>query len=335
MNTYSSKSLRQFYIIPLFWALILPVLIGLLNRKFFLYGYEILSFLFLGIPVIIILQIIVDLKFHEKPITSSLFRKFTIVPPGLVYKTDLDIPNIPLVTISLIIVNCLIFFLLPESLLSQYTFFPHGETLWLQIFLSFFISAFLHANLLHLAGNMLFLLVFGSVLESRLGWKRYLAAYLFFIVASNALTLFLLTIKINTFGAGTLTDYHGLGASGAVSGLMGIFAVRCYFARLSFSFPILGWIGVPFKMPGVVLIGMYFFADNLMGAERQFSGSANVGYWAHLGGYFGGIILGYSLKLHKEAVKEALTVNSISNSLMLLKSMAKRQWIGFYPCQVP
>ncbi|MBV5330109.1 MAG: rhomboid family intramembrane serine protease [Chlorobium sp.] len=310
MDKHRTKSLRQFYTLPLFWALILPVFIGLLKPRLFLYANEIIAFLVLGMPTIIIIKTIADFHLHDKPILSSLFRQLTFVPAGYIYKTDLNTSGTPTVTISLAVINALLFFSWPESLVSQFTFFPHGESSWIQIVLSFAISAFLHADFEHLTGNMIFLVLFGSILENRLGWKRLLAAYFFFILTSKGLTLLLLAMKIATAGHGNFTDYHSLGASGAISGLMGLFVVRCFFARLTISFPFLGLIGVPITISGVMLIGMYFFTFDLIGAKAQLHKSLGVGYWAHVGGYLGGIILGYILKLHVEATTEALTVKA-------------------------
>lgn len=180
MNKFSSNSLREFYLVPLFWALLLPIFIGFIEPKIFRYCREIFSFLILGLPIIVIFQTIVDFHLHNKSIISSLLRKISIAP-GFIHKSNLDIPNIPVVTIGLVIINSLIFFLWPESLPDQYTFFPYGESTWFQVFLSFFVSAFLHADFWHLTGNMAFLLVFGSVLESRLGWKRLLQAIIYFV----------------------------------------------------------------------------------------------------------------------------------------------------------
>ena len=309
MSKYKAESLRHFYIVPLFWALIIPALIGLIKPKLYFYIDDAISLLVFGLPILVILQVMVDFHLNDKPIVSSIFRKISILP-GYFHKTELDIPSIPFVTLSLILINCLFFILWPESLVGKYTFLPIGEASWLQVVLSFFLSAFLHANFSHLFDNMLFFLVFGSVLESRLGWKRLLAAYFFFIFTSNALTLFFLAIKIGSSGASSFADYHGLGASGAISGLMGIFAVRCYFARVTFSFPLLGFIGIPLEVPGVILIGVYFFAFDLIGSTVQFSKNLGVAYWAHVGGYLGGILLGYSLKLHTETTLEALTVKA-------------------------
>jgi membrane associated rhomboid family serine protease len=317
VKKHSSKSLRQFYTVPLFWAVLLPVFIGFIKPEVLLYLDEIFSFLILGLPILVILQIVVDFHLNDKPIIPSIVQKISIIP-GCILKTDLDIPSVPFVTIGLAMVNCLLFFLWPEALVEKYTFLPYGEATWFQIVLSCFISPFLHGDIAHLTGNMVFLLVFGSALESRLGWKRLLAAYYFFILTSKALTTILLAIKIVSSGSGNFTDYHSLGASGAIAGLMGIFAVRCYFAKLTFSFPLLGFIGIPFEVPGVILIGMYFFPCDLVGSTKQFSESVGVGYWAHVGGYLGGIILGYSLKLHVETMQEALTVKSkrLKNNLL-------------------
>ncbi|HXK22724.1 MAG TPA: rhomboid family intramembrane serine protease [Myxococcota bacterium] len=104
---------------------------------------------------------------------------------------------------------------------------------------------------------------------------------------------------------------HGLGASGAISGVMGIFAVRCYFKTMIFPLPILGVfsliipLSVKFRVNSLVVIGLFFLAD-LSGGIDQLTGRSfsSVGHWAHVGGMLTGIGFAALLSLGSEAADE-------------------------------
>jgi hypothetical protein len=176
---------------------------------------------------------------------------------------------------------------------------------------------------------MIFLWVFGAVLEPRLGSGRFLLAYLAGIVISNTfcvILLFFKAISVGDFKA--FWDYHSLGASGAVAGLMGLFAVRAYFARIKITVPFLYLPFLSFSLPvqAAILIGMFFSMD-VAGGLTQFTDAAKTGvdYWAHVGGYVGGIAIGYLIKLHRDAACEASEVNA---ERLANKALPKKEAAG-------
>lgn len=159
------------------------------------------------------------------------------------------------------------------------------------------VSLFLHADPLHLLGNLIFLLVFGPPIESRLGPARYLVAYL----ACGWLG--------NLAQAAAILSWHPelaavpiVGASGAISGLMGLFLVRLYFARLRFvSMTMLFLHGVAkpasFSLPSVVGIGLWV---GLTLVYQLIGSGSETAYAAHLGGLVFGVVFALSMGLVPE-----------------------------------
>ena len=140
-------------------------------------------------------------------------------------------------------------------------------------------SLFLHGGLLHLAGNMLFLYIFGDNVEHRLGPLRYLMAYLFFgIAATLFFSLFVLHSNIPL-----------VGASGAISGVMG-----CYFLWFPrnkvkifvFLFP---FVITTLLIPSRWVLGFYLLIDNLLPFVALGSSGSGVAHGAHIGGFLAGL----------------------------------------------
>jgi membrane associated rhomboid family serine protease len=163
---------------------------------------------------------------------------------------------------------------------------------------------FLHAGGGHLWGNMLFLWMLGTSVERRIGHPQFVLLYLITGLCGGA--AFVVTWFLATGEPG-----HSLGASGAIAGIMGIFAVRCYFKSMIFPIPILGIfslilpISLKIRLNSLVIIGLFFLGD-LSGGIGQLANAStsHVGHWAHLGGMIAGMILAAFLKLGKEAMTE-------------------------------
>jgi hypothetical protein len=160
---------------------------------------------------------------------------------------------------------------------------------------------------------MIFLWAFGSAIETRIGALHFITVYFICIFASNVFDIVLLNIQSDFLkSAKILGGYHSLGASGAISGIMGLFVVRCFFARLSVSVPFffLPFISLPIRVQGTLLIGI-FFAMDLSGSMSQFvEDSSQIDYWAHVGGYLTGFALGYLMRLHIKASEESIKVKA-------------------------
>ncbi|MGQ0678528.1 MAG: rhomboid family intramembrane serine protease [Actinomycetota bacterium] len=150
------------------------------------------------------------------------------------------------------------------------------------ILLSLITSIFIHGGFLHLAGNMLFLWVFGNNIEDRLGKPKFL---LFYLVTGLAATF--AHIAFNT-GSQVPT----VGASGAVSGLLGAYIVLFPRAKVDsvVPIPILFFLIGRIRLPAYVVLGMWFVSQFFIGSGQQPEGGG-VAWIAHVGGFLAGMVL--------------------------------------------
>ena len=156
---------------------------------------------------------------------------------------------------------------------AQYVLIPENAT--------YVTYAFLHADLWHIGGNMLFLWVFGDNVEDAMGHVRF---FLFFLICAAAGALFHGMVD-------TQSQAPLIGASGAVAGVLGAYAVLYPFARV-FVLARIVWL-VPLPLPAIWMLGAWF-ATQLFYA---FAGSNEpVAWWAHIGGVVAGAVLVLLLK---------------------------------------
>jgi membrane associated rhomboid family serine protease len=142
-------------------------------------------------------------------------------------------------------------------------------------------SMFLHGDLMHLVGNMVFLFIVGVAVESALGGSWYLLLYLAAGLAGGALHYLV-------HPASTIPS---VGASGAISGLMGLFTVVFGLRKVNFFYWVLFFFG--FKpMRGIVVLPIWIGWEILQYATHK---DSNVGYMAHAGGLIGGALLGFAV----------------------------------------
>ncbi len=152
---------------------------------------------------------------------------------------------------------------------------PHKSPL-----LSAFTAMFLHGGWAHLAGNMLYLYVFGNNVEDRLGRIRFLLFYLAWgLLATYGYAL------INSDSTGTL-----VGASGAIAGVLGAYLVMFPRARVWSLVPFLFFI--PVRLPAWIVLGLWFFLQWLYSVGAGMSAGAGVAYAAHVVGFVSGLIFG-------------------------------------------
>jgi len=147
-------------------------------------------------------------------------------------------------------------------------------------------SQFLHGGFLHLAGNMLYLWIFGNNVEDKLGHIRFLIFYLICGILAALAQWF--------FSSGSAIP--SLGASGAIAGVMGAYILRFPNARILTLVP-LGIILFPFRIPALFFLGFWFAMQALYGVA-SLNVPSNIGmesggiaYWAHAGGFFFGAII--------------------------------------------
>ena len=137
-------------------------------------------------------------------------------------------------------------------------------------------SGFLHGSFGHLLGNMVFLFIFGFSLEKALGAGRYLAFYLLSGIGASAVAAWAYA------GSGS----YGLGASGAIAGLMGMYAVQYRMRRIKFFYYILFYFNYA-RLPALVMLPVW------MGYElmQSWLSDSRVAYMAHFGGLLSGALL--------------------------------------------
>jgi membrane associated rhomboid family serine protease len=169
---------------------------------------------------------------------------------------------------------------------------------------SLVLNAYLHGGWLHLISNMVSLIVFGPPLEERLGSRRFLVLYhvcnVFANIVQGALILLFMPEQ----------SHSGVvGASGAIAGLLGLFLVRLYFARLRLGY----WAFMPLQaytrcgtamIPVTVAIAMWFAMQLGMVLIQVQGAGAGVACGSHLGGLLGGFGLALLLKMREAAQAE-------------------------------
>jgi membrane associated rhomboid family serine protease len=151
--------------------------------------------------------------------------------------------------------------------------------------LSMFTAMFLHAGWMHLAGNMLFLWIYGDNVEHRLGHLGYLFAYL---GAGLSATLFFALFVPNS-------QIPMLGASGAISGVLGFYFLWFPRNRIKvfvFLFPL---IMTTVLIPSRIVLGAYLLVDNLLPFLMTSPEGSGVAYGAHIGGFLAGLGLALAI----------------------------------------
>ena len=199
--------------------------------------------------------------------------------------------NLPFFTLLFIVLNTSVFFyginlpVHPSVLYTEYALTP-AQLINnpLSAYPTVYTSMFLHSGIWHLGGNMLYLWIFGDNIEGALGHIRFLIFYLSCgIVAAFA----------QIFSAPEST-IPMIGASGAVSGVLGAYLIFYPRARIR-TFVFLGIFITFLRLPAVLLLGVWILGQ-IISASISNPGSPGVAWFAHLGGFFAGMILGPLLK---------------------------------------
>jgi len=164
-------------------------------------------------------------------------------------------------------------------------------------------SMFLHGDLLHLFGNMLFLYIAGDNIEDRLGHSGYLVFYLLAGVAAAAAHV-AYTLQFSPASAGIPT----VGASGAISGLMGAYLVFFPSGKIKFIIWLIIFVR-SFTLPAWGAIGFWVLGQFVM-AHDQYNGIAKneaqmVAVFAHLGGFAFGFVVAALVRMFGKPPKKA------------------------------
>jgi hypothetical protein len=208
--------------------------------------------------------------------------------------------SVPVVTIALIVINTAVF-LYEISLgpalrpfMAAYGLVPahvtlglrYGETGIAESIAPFLTCMFLHGGWWHLIGNMWFLWIFGDNVEDTLGSVRFLLFYLLCGLVAGAVQ----------YLAQPASALPTVGASGAIAGVLGAYALLFPGARILTLVPIVFVLQV-IEVPSVVMLGIWFLMQVLNGSVATLGAvTAGVAWWAHIGGFLAGLGLVLALR---------------------------------------
>jgi membrane associated rhomboid family serine protease len=225
-------------------------------------------------------------------------------------KDDIPTRRTPIVTIALIVINVLVYFVLEKGGLGlgdtgnarvlDYGAIPKEITdpgfevgapdqppFWVTIYT----SMFLHGSLLHLAGNMLFLWIFGNNIEDSM---NRLVFVLFYVLGGLAA----LALQVATDPGSTIPT---VGASGAIAGVLGAYA-RLYPRARVVTLIFIVIIFTVVTLPALLVLGLWFLLQLLPAFSEPVSGAGGgVAYFAHIGGFIFGLV---AIKLFANNIRE-------------------------------
>ena len=210
--------------------------------------------------------------------------------------------SFPVITLLLIVVNFLIFFYqlsLPpkagEALVMtnglvpvriQYALIGAHHVTFAQALVPLFTCMFLHGGWMHIIGNMWFLWIFGGNVEDRFGAFPYLLFYIVCGLGSG--------ISQVMFSWGS--KIPSIGASGAISGVLGAYIVFFPGSRILTLVPLF-IIFFLARIPAVIFIGLWFIVQFLSGlGSLNAVSTGGVAWWAHVGGFAIGAVIALSTK---------------------------------------
>jgi membrane associated rhomboid family serine protease len=211
------------------------------------------------------------------------------------YKDDNPSNTFPVVTITIIVLNIVVFILQMLSsadgrqIVYAYGAIPHNivtmqATQPIHPTFTLFTSMFMHGGLFHIFGNMLYLWIFGNNIEDRLGHIRFILFYLFCGIAaavSHALITPSSTVPM-------------IGASGAISGVLGAYLLLFPYARIH-TVIFLGFFVQTIKVPALIVIGFWAIIQIVSGLTAQvIQNQGGIAWFAHVGGFIAGL---FTIKL--------------------------------------
>ena len=192
----------------------------------------------------------------------------------------------PYVTIALIAVNVLVFlgYFFSRNDFQLQIFFLHWGLVPARLlagegYETLVTSMFLHGSIMHLAGNMLFLWIYGDNLEEEMGHLPFLLFYLAAGLAAAGLQA----------GADLASQIPMVGASGAIAGVMGGYLLLFPRAKVDVLFIFVVFFRI-FAIPAWIVLGLWFGIQIFSGISTPGDGGG-VAYWAHAGGFVAGLLL--------------------------------------------
>jgi len=218
---------------------------------------------------------------------------------------DQPTKKFPLITVAIIVLNTMVYLyeaslgekftqfiyamgLIPFEITHHTDLLPTGPSI---IYLTIFTSMFMHGSIIHLLGNMLFLWIFGNNVEEYLGRVNFI---IFYLVGGLSAAFTQIFFNPNS-------TMPMVGASGAIAGVLGAYLLLYPRARVT-TVIIFGFFIRLIKIPAVVVLSFWIIYQFLYGISSLAvkTGEGGVAWFAHIGGFIGGIIL---IKLFKLFMK--------------------------------
>jgi membrane associated rhomboid family serine protease len=193
----------------------------------------------------------------------------------------------PFVNYGLIALNVFVFFrqfTMPEVDLQAFVYtygaipaqITSGEG-----YFSLFTSMFLHGGIIHLLSNMLYLYIFGDNIEGLMGHGRYLLFYVLCGIGAAASHIFI----------EPQSQIPMIGASGAISGVLGAYLLKFPRAKVLILFWIIIFVNT-IRVPAIVVLGLWFFMQLSSGlSSLGMQSGGGVAWFAHIGGFVVGLVL--------------------------------------------
>ena len=209
---------------------------------------------------------------------------------------EMPTKRIPVITIIFILINFLVYYyqffmvvdtnvfintygLIPIELTKGIALSPNTPS---PVYMTILFSMFMHGGLVHLLGNMLYLWIFGNNVEDYLGRIRFI---IFYILSGIFAALGQILIAPNSI-------VPMIGASGAIAGVLGAYLILFPRARIT-TLVFFGFFIRLIKLPAIFVLGLWIIFQLFYGlSELSLSGGgAGVAWFAHIGGFIGGIAL--------------------------------------------
>lgn len=207
------------------------------------------------------------------------------------YKDDNPTSTLPLITAGIIILNILVFLyevVSPsgmQKLAYTYGAIPHSILTFEKVqpihpALTVFSAMFMHGGAFHIAGNMLYLWIFGNNIEDKLGHLRFIVFYIFCGIVSAYVN--------------AIADPHSripmIGASGAISGVLGAYLLLFQRAMVH-TLVFLGFFVTVVRIPSLIVIGFWAIIQLINGLiSTGLAREGGVAWFAHIGGFLAGLL---------------------------------------------
>ena len=215
--------------------------------------------------VLIILNIIVFIVFQQLGQDTNFTYAFSTVPQEIVTGKDV-------ITQDEVV---------RDSQTGQRVLLPGLRETPFSVYITLLVSMFMHGSIAHILGNMVFLWIFGDNIENTLGHVRYLIFYLVCGVLASLAHVFATQLT-----GGDLT-IPSLGASGAISGVMGAYLLLFPTRRVTVIL-----LRLVTQVPAIVAVGVWFVFQLINGLGMLGGGGSDgVAYAAHIGGFIAGLVL--------------------------------------------